>query len=363
MSKVAPHTVLHYTSADDDRGGVMSVVRALASAGRFNSVLGVNAGFTQRRTPPLATLELPKMDGEVISPFTVWRARAVAREVQAWLRTDAKRIFHGHSRVGLLVALWLERWGERRVVMSVHCFGRQRWFYRWAARRLAGRLYWLSPAMKRHYAVGEASWAQCIPSCLPAGPASKEARVRESSALLRLGGIGSLVAWKGWHLVIDALAKLPASVRARTTFRHIGSPGKAVEQQRYAEALRATTISRGLADSVLWLGEQPSSAALLAEIDCLVVPSDHEPFSMATLEALAAGVPVLAADSGGPVDLLSPGKDGWFFRTGDAADLARAIMALVETDALACAQVPADAVRQFTAPVVTARWAEVYAAL
>ena len=36
-----------------------------------------------------------------------------------------------------MVALWLARAGERRVVVSVHCYGRQRWFYRWAARQLA----------------------------------------------------------------------------------------------------------------------------------------------------------------------------------------------------------------------------------
>ena len=47
------HTVLHYTGADDDRGGVMSAVRALATADRFTCVLGVNPGFRQHRQPPL----------------------------------------------------------------------------------------------------------------------------------------------------------------------------------------------------------------------------------------------------------------------------------------------------------------------
>ena len=72
-------TVLHYTGSDDDRGGVMSVLRALAGVGTFACVLGVNPGFVQRRTPSLAALEFPRIDGEVIGWKTFWRARAVAR--------------------------------------------------------------------------------------------------------------------------------------------------------------------------------------------------------------------------------------------------------------------------------------------
>ena len=363
MSQAASNPVLHYTSANDDRGGVMSVVRALATAERFTCVLGVNPGFVQRRMPPLATLELPQIDGEVIAPRTMWRARAVARAVQAWLRADATRIFHGHSRAGLLVALWLARWGERRVVVSVHCYGRQRWFYRWAARQMAGRLYWLSPAMKRHYGLADNSWAQCISGCVP-DRATMPTRTRtHSDGTLRLGGVGALVRWKQWHLVVEALASLPAAVRARVRFLHVGAPGGDADSQRYAAELHALTTARGLAGQVEWRGEQPSADALLAEIDCLLVASHNEPFSIAVLEALAAGVPVLAADSGGAGDLLMPGKTGWLFRSDDDVDLARAIATLVESDALARAQVGSDAIRDFTAPVVAARWAEIYGAL
>ena len=128
--------VLHYLGYDDDRGGIVSVIRALASTDRFACVLGVNPGFAQARAPALATLELPAIAGETISISTFLRARRVARAVRVWLAEDPARVFHGHSRAGLVVACWLARWGERRVVASVHCYGRQRWFYRWAARQL-----------------------------------------------------------------------------------------------------------------------------------------------------------------------------------------------------------------------------------
>jgi len=353
-------TVLHYVGCDVDRGGIVSVVRALAATGRFRCVLGVNPKFEQRRSPPLATLELPWVAGEKLGFDTFWRARFIARTIQTWLRADPARVFHGHSRAGLAVALWLRWFGESRVVVSVHCYGRQRWFYRWASRRLGDRLFWLSPAMKRYYAAGDASWSQCVPGCVSlaatqAGKPSKAAPKR-----LRLGGIGALVRWKGWHVIVEALAALPAEVRDRISFRHIGGSDGSADSQSYATELRALTIASGLDDTIQWLGEQPSSEALLCELDCLVVASQNEPFSVAVLEALAAGVPVLAADSGGARDVLTP-QCGWFFRTGDAQDLARFIVTLAEGKAFQAVEITPGLVQPFAAPVIAERWRQIYA--
>jgi len=355
--------VLHYTGADDDRGGIMSVVRALADADRFDCTVGVNPGFRFLRPAQLAALELPRTASESINLRTWWRAGVVARAVAGWLSEDQRRVFHGHTRAGLLVALRLAGAGERRVVASVHCYGRQKWFYRWAARRLAGRLFWLSPAMKRHYGVGDGSWSQCIPGCVSLNRVSSPGASAKEKEPLVFGGIGALVRWKGWHLVIEALARLSAEERRRIRFRHVGSPVDSDASRRYARELREHTGRLGLNDGVEWLGEQPSSDSLLTTIDCLVVASDHEPFSIAMLESLAAGVPVLAADSGGACDLLQPGETGWFFRTGDPADLARSMARLVQAKGIAPIADSLAAVRPFTAPVVAGQWAEVYAGL
>jgi glycosyltransferase involved in cell wall biosynthesis len=341
----------------------MSVVHALAATGEFECWLGVNPGFASRRVPPLPVVRLPGITGEVIGVGTFWRARTVARKVRAWLEEDQARIFHANSRAGLVVALWLARGGEPRVVASVHCYGRRRWFYRWAARRLEGRLFWLSPAMKRFYGAGNASWDQCIPGCVARRDDAPDRPSARVGGTLRLGGIGALVGWKGWHLVPEAIAALPAAVRGRIRFRHIGGPDESAASRRYAASLPALTAARGLAGRVEWCGPQPSSEGLLREIDVLVVASRHEPFSVALLEALAAGVPVLAADSGGAGDVLTPGRNGWFFRTGDAADLGRAIAALLEDGAWAGAGVTPEDVRPFLAPAVAAQWRRVYGAL
>ncbi len=363
MSAHLTPTVLHYSGADNDAGGIVSVVRALATSGRFACVLGVSPGFKQRRVPPLSTLSFPRVTSEVIGVQTWWRTWAVAREVRAWLAADPTRIFHAHSRAGLLVALHLATAGEPRVVASVHCYGRQRWFYRHAQRRLGRRLFWLTPAMKRHYQIQGEGWAQCIPGSVTEWPTDAAWSREQSGPQLRLGGIGLLVRWKGWHNVLEALAALPAEIRERISFRHIGSPDTTAASQAYARQLYERTVALGLQDCVTWLGEQPNSEGFLGTVDVLVLPSQSEPLSMALLEALRAGVPVLAADSGGPVDILQSGKTGWFFRTGDAVDLARSIRLLATSDARERIEITAETIREFTAPVIAGRWADVYAGL
>ena len=75
---------------------------------------------------------------------------------------------------------------------------------------------------------------------------------------------------------------------------------------------------------------------VLAELDCLVVPSlMRESFSLVTREALAAGVPVIASDCGGPAEAIRPERNGLLFATGDADDLARCLRRFVLEPGLA----------------------------
>ncbi|QJD30386.1 glycosyltransferase family 4 protein [Methylococcus geothermalis] len=59
----------------------------------------------------------------------------------------------------------------------------------------------------------------------------------------------------------------------------------------------------------------------LARSDLLLHLCPCEPFGLAILEAMAAGIPVLVPDSGGAASLIEPGISGFQFRAGDAGDL------------------------------------------
>jgi glycosyltransferase involved in cell wall biosynthesis len=357
----ANREVLHYVGYDNDRGGIVAMIRALASTGRFRCLLGVNPGCVQHSVPPLEILELPRIDGEIINFRNLVRAWAVARRVCAWLQEDRARVFHGHSRAGLLVGLWLQLLGERRVVVSVHCYGRQRWFYRLAASILGTRLVWYSPAMKRHYGYSDNSWSGCMPNGLTV-PLPLVMHGGPAGGVLRLGGAGAMFRWKRWDLILQALAHLPAGTKVQ--FTHIGGATDQPDSQAYEQELHAMATDLGLNSQVQWQGWQSSSAELLQQVDAVVVPSDGEPFSMIALEALFAGRPVIATRGGGPEDFIREGENGWLVPQGDAAALGRCIEKCLDPAVWTQLRVAPEYLRKYSmSETLAARWATIYAQL
>jgi glycosyltransferase involved in cell wall biosynthesis len=66
----------------------------------------------------------------------------------------------------------------------------------------------------------------------------------------------------------------------------------------------------------------------LAAHDLLLHTAPREPFGLVVLEAMAAGLPVLVPDSGGPASIVEPGVGGWCYAAEDAAALAQALLRL-----------------------------------
>lgn len=69
---------------------------------------------------------------------------------------------------------------------------------------------------------------------------------------------------------------------------------------------------------------------LLNSADIFAMPSEAELLSIATLEAMAVGLPILAADARALPELVEPGVNGELFRPGDASDAARRLRHLCE---------------------------------
>lgn len=77
------------------------------------------------------------------------------------------------------------------------------------------------------------------------------------------------------------------------------------------------------------LGHRQDVPGLLGRATLAIVPSRDEPFGLAAIEAMAAGVPVLASGAGGLGEVVEGGA-GARFRRGDAADLARVASDLLD---------------------------------
>ena len=89
-----------------------------------------------------------------------------------------------------------------------------------------------------------------------------------------------------------------------------------------------------LANCLRMVGERQDVAELMPHFSMLVHPSHYEGQSNVIMEAMQAGVPVIASDIPGNRDLVIPGVTGELFPIGDAELLARKMMAVMEDTSL-----------------------------
>jgi glycosyltransferase involved in cell wall biosynthesis len=124
-----------------------------------------------------------------------------------------------------------------------------------------------------------------------------------------------LEAWKGHAVHLRALARL----RDRPEWMLWVLGGAQQGDGNYARELQSLAAQSGIADRVRFVGERSDVARFLAAADIYCQPNiEPEPFGLAYVEALAAGLPVVASDLGGAreiVDaatgvLVPPGDDG-----------------------------------------------------
>ena len=109
--------------------------------------------------------------------------------------------------------------------------------------------------------------------------------------------------------------------------------------------------------------DRPQVLAAWRHARVAVVPSRwHEPFPTVAMEALTAGVPVVASRVGGLVDIVRDGVDGLLVRHGDVKALGAAITRLLSNEALAASMASAalSGARRFEARSVVARLEAIY---
>jgi len=96
------------------------------------------------------------------------------------------------------------------------------------------------------------------------------------------------------------------------------------------DALETLTRALGLSGRVHFLGERRDVAPCLAEADLFVLPSRSEAFPNAVIEAMAAGLPVVATDVGGIPEVVRRHETGVLVGPDDADGLADAVIGLMD---------------------------------
>lgn len=97
------------------------------------------------------------------------------------------------------------------------------------------------------------------------------------------------------------------------------------------DQLVAQARAAGVLDRFSFLGHRDDVPAVLAQADLFVLPSRSEAFPNSIIEAMAAGLPVVATDVGGIPELVADGWTGRLVPPGDHAALGGAILDLLDT--------------------------------
>jgi len=148
-------------------------------------------------------------------------------------------------------------------------------------------------------------------------------RNSEIAGDVRLLFVGPLIRRKGLQDLLDALSD-PDLDKVRLTV---------VGDGPYTEVLREMADLHGLSDRIEWKGEVPQVdvARIMRSCDVLCLPSYMEGRPRVVNEAMASGLPVIAARTGGIPDMVREGETALLFDPGDVVGLRECIKTLADS--------------------------------
>ena len=268
-------------------------------------------------------------------PQTVLRAR---RALRALLREQQPDFVMCHSawsyslfgatarRAGFPVGFWLHD-----AVRGTH------WTERWARLRAPDVVVYNSEftgmTVRRVFPRARAELVHC-PVSPPRAGATREAVRRELGVAPETAVIvqvGRLERWKGHALLLHALGFLGDLPGWECWI--VGGAQRSSETA-YEAQLKTLVVSRGVRTRVRFLGERDDVGSILAGADIFCQPNAQpEPFGVAIIEALYAGVPVVATDMGGPSEIIEGHGCGLLVPPRRPDELANALRGLIENPA------------------------------
>lgn len=268
-------------------------------------------------------------------PWTVWRARRRLTDVIATAGYD---VCVTHS--GWLNALFgpvIHKAGARWLYW-VHGPTDERWYERAMRKRLPDAVVTNSrftlEALRSGGTAYAALPATAIYCPVEASPPADHERVRtEVRAAIGCPAGRVVVActarmepWKGHRLLIDALGRIGGALDWECWI--VGGPQRPHERAYLADL--AERVARGgIAHRVRFLGQRADVHDLLAAADVHCQPNTGpEPFGIAFVEAMHAGLPVVTARLGAAVEIVGHGETGLLVPPEDPGALAAALQSL-----------------------------------
>jgi glycosyltransferase involved in cell wall biosynthesis len=262
-------------------------------------------------------------------PISPWRDVAGLLELVRLLRRERPDIVHASSsKAGVLgrLAAAIARIPIR--IFTVHGWaftahsGLSSRLYRWAD-RLVRPLTTVTICVSMQERAAGLAAGTCvaertvvIPNAIDVENAPQASRAREKPLLV---SVGRLKAPKDFATLVRALARLPSE-----SFEAL-IVGEGPERPRLEEEIEELRLG----EVVRLAGERRDVPEVLAGADVFVLSSCSEGMPMSVLEAMAAGLPVVASRVGGVPELVVDGETGLLVATGSPEELAAALERLI----------------------------------
>jgi glycosyltransferase involved in cell wall biosynthesis len=268
----------------------------------------------------------------------------------ALLRLEQPHIVHTHtSKAGVLGRLAARLTGVPMIVHTPHghvFYGHFGPLASWGFLQIERALAWitdkliaLTTAEKTEHlerGIGCADWFTVIPSGIDVGRFKRARTGRKVMPdwfgcppdAVVIGSIGWLTDIKGHRFLVDAVALL----RQELPHVHLVIIGGG---DQYGALLRQAGKA-GISDAVHLAGHREDVELALAGMDCFVLPSLNEGMGRALIEAMAAGLPVVASRVGGIPAVVKDGENGLLVPAGDSLALAVALRRILSDPICAC---------------------------
>lgn len=329
-----PRSILHLITRSE-RGGAQAHVLELLGAAQRRGVRPVLAvgepGYLSAAAADMG-VEVHRLQN-LVHPIRPGRDLAAVREAAALCRRVNPDLVHCHStKAGFVGRLGAWRAGVP-AVFTAHgwefapglAWSRRIsvWPCEWLAGRFSARIIAVSDA-DRQLAVSWRVVAADRIKTVQCGVSDDPRRATpDTPGTVRLVMVARLAPPKDPDTLLRALRQLNGDWHMTLVG---GGPG-----QRRAEA---TVADGGLSRRVSFLGECEDVAGVLARSHVFVLTSRKEGFPVSILEAMRAGLPVVATDVGGVREQVADGETGSVIHSGDAVALARQLQRLVDDPAL-----------------------------
>ena len=153
-----------------------------------------------------------------------------------------------------------------------------------------------------------------------------------------VGTVGRITPWKGQDDFLRAaaiVARQHPDARFLVVGDCVSSRAEQAADEAYRDRLHALAAELDIAGVVRFTGYRDDVPAVMNALDLLVLPSRDEPFGIVVLEAMAAGRPIVATDSGGVPEIVRDGEEALLVPPGDVERMADAIARLLADEGLA----------------------------